>query len=335
MVWEEAPVNARVALALRRAKGKPRSSEALAEGARLSADEMPAAIDELVRGGFRIELHPIQGFRLLQGPDRLIEDELTCDLATERVGRTVQSVGETTSTNDLAWHAVAQDGPGADGLAVFAEYQTAGRGRRRSRWLAPPHSSVLCSIVLFGPPGAEGPASLTRAASLAAAQAIEAETDLDVGLRWPNDLVLDNRKVAGVLVEARPGEAPAGAAVVGIGINGTQRPEAFPADLRDAVTSLAAAGAPVDRTLLARRLLRRLDAVIADMTRETGPETLLQAAASRCHTLGRRITVTDGTETVTGEVVDLDPDYGLVLRLSDGTIRRFPAMTTHVVSQGG
>lgn len=326
-------MNARVALALRRARGEARSAEVLAEVASLTADEIPATIGGLERRGYRIESHPIQGFRLLSAPDRLLRDEMACDLETERIGRPLRCVDETTSTNDLAWKAVEQSRAEADGLALFAEYQTAGRGRRGSRWLAPRHSSVLCSVVLIGPPGPATGAVLTREASLAAAEAIEAETGLDVGLRWPNDLVLDDRKVGGVLVEARPGPNGAGAAVVGVGINGTQRREAFPAEIRDRVTSLAAAGATLDRTLLARALLRRLDALVQAMGREAGGEAIRQAAARRCRTLGRRITVSDGTGTVTGEVVDLDPHYGLLLRLPGGTIRRFPAMTTHVLSQ--
>jgi biotin-(acetyl-CoA carboxylase) ligase len=121
---------------------------------------------------------------------------------------------------------------------------------------------------------------------------------------------------------------------VGVGVNGTQRPAAFPAEIRDGVTSLASEGVRVDRTLLARRLLERLDAVVREMGVAGRAETVRRAAVDRCRTLGRRITLTDGTETVTGEVVDLDPDYALLLRLAGGTIRRFAAMTTHVVSQG-
>jgi BirA family biotin operon repressor/biotin-[acetyl-CoA-carboxylase] ligase len=324
-------VNARVALAIRRARGEALSAEALAETVGWSPDEVVAAVEALGRCGYRIEPHPIQGFRLLSTPDRLLEDEIACDLETDRIGRSVRCVDETASTNDLAWQAVEDRGAEADGLAVFAEYQTAGRGRRGSRWLAPPHTSILCSIVLVGSPGGEGGAVLTRAASLAAAEAVEAETGLDVGLRWPNDLVLDDRKVGGVLVEARPGGA--GAAVIGVGINTAQRREAFPVEIREGVASLAGAGAQVDRTLLARRLLRRMEDFIREMTLPAGAEAVRQAAAERCRTLGRRITVTDGAETVTGEVVDLDPDYALLLRLGGGTIRRFPAMTTHVVSQ--
>jgi len=326
-------VNPDVSLALRQARGGSLPAEALAERLYRRPEEIVAAVEDLGRLGFRIESHPLQGFRLLEAPPALIADEIAWNLGTTRVGRRVRCVGETPSTNDLAWQAVREGRDAADGLAIFAEHQTAGRGRRGNRWLAPLHSSILCSVVLWGPHGAPRAGVLTRAASLAAADAIDAETGLGVGIRWPNDLVVDDRKVGGIMVEARPNRSESGPVVLGIGINCTQGPEAFPARMRGGVTSLAAAGADVDRTLLSRGLLERLDRVTGRMGEAIGAEAVREAVARRCRTLGRRITVSEGPEVTSGEVVALDPDYGLLLRLPTGEIRRFPAMTTHVVRQ--
>ena len=325
----------RVSLALRRARGQAVAVEVLAQRVGLRPERVAEAVAALVAGGFAIESHPLQGVRLLDPPPGLLADELASDLDAARVGHAVRCLDEASSTNDLAWQAADQGRETADGLAIFAEYQTAGRGRRGNRWLAPPHSSLLCSVVLWVPHGPALAGVLTRAVSLAAAEAIEAETDLQVGIRWPNDLVIEDRKVGGVLVEARAGRGEEAVAVLGIGINVTQRAEAFPADIRPGVLSLAMAGASPDRTLLGRRLLERLDAVCGQMGQQTGAEAVCQAVARRSRTLGRHITVSDGPDQVTGEVVALDPDYGLLLRLETGAIRRFPPMTTHVVSQGG
>jgi len=327
-------VNPRVSLALRLARGRAVSADALAERLVMTPDAVARAVDALERAGFRIESHPIQGYRLLGVPPRLLEDELACDLGTRRVGRRVRCVGETASTNDLAWHAVDDGRDAADGLTVFAEYQTAGRGRRGRRWLAPPHSSILGSVVLWVPDAAAGGGGLTRAVSLAAAVAIQTETGLEVGIRWPNDLVVDDRKIGGVLVEARSAGGGETVAVLGVGINCTQRAEAFPPRIRAGVASLATAGAEADRTLLARALLARLDAVLARLANPSAAAEVHAEAARRCRTLGRRITVTDGRETTSGQVVALDPEYGLLLRLKSGAVRRFPPMTTHVVAQG-
>jgi BirA family transcriptional regulator, biotin operon repressor / biotin---[acetyl-CoA-carboxylase] ligase len=157
-------------------------------------------------------------------------------------------------------------------------------------------------------------------------------TSLRVGIKWPNDLVIEDRKVGGILVEARPAAGEMGPVVIGIGVNCSQGPEAFPTELLPAVASLAMLGEEVDRTLLARALLEKLDGLIARSAEPAGRDEIRQQAVARCRTLGRRVTLAEGGTTSTGEVIDLDPDYGLVLRLPEGGIRRFPAMTTHVVA---
>ena len=325
----------RLSLALRRRRGQSVPAEALAAETRLAPSALVAAIDDLSRLGFVVESHPMLGFRLVSAPEPLMEAEVACDLAVSRVGRRVHCVGAVGSTNDLAWNEAARGRAGADGLAVFAEHQSAGRGRRGSRWIAPPHSSVLCSVVLWVPDAPSQGAVLTRAAAMAVAEAIEDQCRLDVGIRWPNDLVVDDRKVAGILVESRPASGGPGPIVIGAGINCTQAPEAFPPELRPHAASLAMLGEEVDRTLLARAFLERLDRAIGRMDDASGIAELRRRACQRCRTLGRRIAVVEGGETCAGEVVDLDPDYGLVLRLAEGGVRRFPAMSTHVVSPAG
>jgi len=321
-----------VSLALRRCGRRPVSWDELAHRSGVSAKRLPEAVAALARRGFVVESHPHLGLTLAAVPPHLDAEELVWNLAVRRVGRLVRCVELATSTNDLAWQAVEQGPDASDGLAVFADQQSAGRGRRGNRWLAPPGTSVLVSVALWLPRGSVDPSLLTRLVAVAAAEAVEAEApDLDVGIKWPNDLVVDDRKVGGILVEARPGTADLVPVVLGIGFNVSQDRAAFPSRIRPAVTSLAMLGAAVDRTLLARSFLERLDAVVAP---PEGAASVPAEAARRCRTLGRRLTVIADGASFTGEVVDLDADYGLVLRLSGGSLRRFPAMTTHVQADG-
>jgi len=306
----------------------------LAADLRLSPGRLAEQIERLAREGFVLESHPMLGVRLLETPAALRAEELLSGRADARVGRAVRCEAAAASTNDEVWKA-ADAGPGAgDGLVVFAEHQTAGRGRRGSRWLAPPHSSVLCSVVLWMPDAARQGAVLTRAAAVAVAEAIEDQCRLRVAIRWPNDLVVDDRKVAGILVESRPTVLAAAPVVVGVGINCTQAPEAFPPAIRPDVTSLAMLGEEVDRTLLARSLLDRLDRAIRCMSEAGGVTDLHQRAAERCATLGKRLVVIEGGRAFRGEVICLELDYGLVLRLEEGGVRCFQAMTTHVAKPG-
>jgi len=306
----------------------------LAEGVGVPPEQIVAAVEELGRLGFVIESHPMQGLRLVAVPPGLFAPELACDLPVSRVGRRVRCVQTTPSTNDLAWEAADREGDAADGLAIFAEYQTAGRGRRGNRWLAPRHTSILASVIVWVPRSPAQCGLLTRAAAVAVAEAIETQCGVGVGIRWPNDVVVDDLKVGGILVEARPVAAGTAPAVIGVGINCSQDAGAFPPEIRPTVTSLAMLGEDMDRTLLARALLERLDDAIAWMADDDTGE-LRRRAAERCRTLGRRITLSDGGGTFTGEVLDLDPHYELVLRCAEGGIRRFGAMTTHVVCEDG
>jgi BirA family biotin operon repressor/biotin-[acetyl-CoA-carboxylase] ligase len=289
--------------------------------------DLDKALADLAQGGFALESHPMLGVRLTAAPESLSAEELASDLAVARVGRRVVSVAEADSTNDLAWHTADQGRDAADGFAVFAEHQAQGRGRRGTRWIAPPHSSILCSVLLWCPARGAEAAILTRAAAVAAAHAVRDQTRLDAGIKWPNDIVVDDRKVGGILVEVRggAGESPA---VVGIGLNCSQDAAAFPPAFRARAASLAMFGASVDRTLLARALLEQLDhwlGVAADR-----PDEVRRAAAALCRTLGTEVTLVEGASTFHGTVADLDADYGLVLRLADGSLRRFWAFTTHV-----
>jgi BirA family biotin operon repressor/biotin-[acetyl-CoA-carboxylase] ligase len=324
-------MDVRLSLMLRQRRSQPVPAEELCEALNLSPQRFACEIDDLSRRGFVIENHPMMGLRLAGAPESLIEEEIAHELAALRVGRRVRCVESAASTNDLAWEAAAGGREASDGLAVLAEHQTGGRGRRGNRWLAPPHSSVLCSVIVWLPAAAGHAAVLTRASALATARAIEDQSGAGVGIKWPNDMVVEDRKVGGILVEARPVSGESGPVVIGIGINCTQGPEAFPAEIRPAVAALKMLGEEPDRTLLARSLLVRLDETLGQMADPDGAAAIARDAATRCSTLGRRITVQEGGAAYTGEVIDLDADYGLVLRLREGGIRKFPAMTTHVV----
>lgn len=324
-------MDVRLSLMLREGRSRPVPAEELGAVLNLSPQRLAREIDELSRRTFVIENNPVLGLRLAGAPASLIGEEIAHGLAARRVGRRVRCVESCVSTNDLAWEAAARGRAESDGLAILAEYQAGGRGRRGNRWLAPPHSSVLASVVVWLPDAPGQAAVLTRASALAAARAIEDRGGAHVGIRWPNDIVVEDRKVGGILVEARPVAGQEGPVVVGIGINCTQGPEVFPEEIRAGVASLGMLGEAPDRTLLARSLLVRLDEVLGQMADSEGAPAIARDAAARCRTLGRRVTVQESGVLYMGEVIDLDTHYGLVLRLGEGGIRTFPAMTTHVV----
>ena len=220
------------------------------------------------------------------------------------IGRTVQVFAEVDSTNNVAARAGRL---GADeGLTVFAETQRAGRGRQGRPWSSAPGLGLWFSVLLR-PREPGGPLALLAAAAVA--WAVEETIGRPVGVKWPNDVLLDARKIAGVLIEANREFA-----VMGIGVNTNQRAEDFPPELRERAGSLALAGGrAVDRDALAGRMLAKLDALYREWPGNVAD--VVAACEARNVLRGRQVRAADGD--VTGTVLRLTPDGGLLLRLAD------------------
>lgn len=243
---------------------------------------------------------------------------------TRRLGRSVDEEPSLPSTNDAALDRLEAGCP--HGHLVVADVQTAGRGRRGRAWHSASGAGIYASLVLRGERALPSPTLLVAAAALGIAEGIEAATGLEVGIKWPNDLWIQGRKAAGILVEAR-GYAPAApAVVVGFGINVNHTSADLPPELAASATSLAlAAGRAFDRGAVLRAVLEalepRVDAVLAG---GAAPD-LAEAYRARSVVLGRRVELTDEGRSLAGTVADLSPTDGLVLRTDDGVHLHVPA----------
>lgn len=195
-----------------------------------------------------------------------------------------------------------------EGTIATADHQTAGRGRLGRRWLEPPGSSLLLSVLLR-PPGTRRPQELSLVAGVATAQAVEETTALPARVKWPNDVLLAGTKVAGILAELRTG-----AVVLGIGVNVNQTEAQLPLDTRVAAGSLrTATGREHDREQLLTLLLQRLDAAY-ERWRAAGLEPLSDELAARDALRGRHV-VAGGNA---GRAVGIDALGRLQLEREDG-----------------
>ena len=190
--------------------------------------------------------------------DRLVAEELQADLGSAVIGRKIIVLEQTSSTSDAILQISNADSK--EGVVVFAEHQTAGRGQRGNRWESAAGKGLWFSVLLR--PRIDLPSSpqLTAWAAEAISGAIENEFSLTPTIKLPNDVQIDGRKVAGVLVEMRAQKNAPHLAIAGIGVNVNQSREDFPKELQSRAISLAMAlGKHVDRQKFAISLLRKLD----------------------------------------------------------------------------
>ena len=299
----------------------------LARIGRLDRAGVELRLEDLRVQGQKLEFSPAGGV-CLPHPVRLSPVLIERSLAVRRVGRSVLCFDEVGSTNDVALDAMRQ--AGGDGLVVLAESQRSGRGRQGRRWVCPPGSGILMSVLLLEPPGCERPRheAMTIAAGLAVAEAVEMSVGLACGLKWPNDVLLEDAKFAGVLAETRTVGGVSGT-VIGIGVNVNAAPPVESVD-RPATCMADHLAGPVERVEVVRALLMRLDEWVGRV--EAGQlDELHRGFLARCRMINERVTIRCGGRLHTGRVLDVDPLSGLVLCYDDGSRAYLPAEASSVV----
>jgi BirA family biotin operon repressor/biotin-[acetyl-CoA-carboxylase] ligase len=224
------------------------------------------------------------------------------------------------STNDRA-RELAHLGYG-EGTLVVAESQQAGRGRLGRSWASPPGGGVYFSLILRPRALPSAAPGITLLAGVAACDAVRAVSGAEPRIKWPNDLLIGSRKVAGILTEMEADRGRIHHVVLGIGINANTRPAEFPPDLVDRATSLLTeTSTPVCRAELLGRVIleieNRYDAFLRGQF-----QSVLEAWRSRSATLGREVRVEAGGRTVVGEAQDVDLDGALLVRGENGVVHR-------------
>ncbi len=248
------------------------------------------------------------------------------------IWRRVEVVEVSPSTNQALADRARQGEP--EGLVLVAEHQTAGRGRMDRTWVTPPRAALTFSMLVVPErvPGSRWP-WLPLLAGIAVSEGVRRVTEVGCDLKWPNDVLVDDRKLAGVLVERV--EAPAGpAAAVGVGINVSTERSELPVPI---ATSLALEGAAtLDRSVILREVLRAFEALYLQWSAERGdPDSGLHAAyVRRCATIGRRVQVgLPSGEQVLGEAVGIDGDGRLRVRTASGSRLLGAGDVVHVRAQ--
>jgi BirA family transcriptional regulator, biotin operon repressor / biotin---[acetyl-CoA-carboxylase] ligase len=273
---------------------------------------------ERLRGlGVKVKGQPATGYFLERVPDILTPDMLKQRLRGSLFGKRVYHFFKTESTNRVALE-LGHAGE-AEGAVVVAEEQSAGRGRAGRSWLSDRATGIYVTLLLRPKLAPVQAPLLTMMAGLSAHAAVEAVTGLAVDLKWPNDLILRGKKVGGILTEmhAEPGQVRF--VIVGIGLNVNQ--EKFPGELASTATSLRMEmGKTQPRMDLLVRLLREFESDYNRLLREGVASVVKRFQVISSYAHGKRVRVTNGTESFLGTTAGLGPEGLLQVERDDGNV---------------
>ncbi len=259
---------------------------------------------------------------------RQLQDRLN----TKIIGQRLEVHEELSSTNTFALER-ANDAAN-HGLVLFAEKQTAGRGRMGRTWHAPKGAAVLCSTLLLLDPDSSSAQGILLWSALAVREALHDVCGVDTLIKWPNDLLAGGRKICGILIESKPSAAGRRAYAIGVGINCLQHADHFPPDIRGHATSLELeSDQPVDRLHVARQLLMRLDAWLertAARSGELAAVDLRSEWSRHALPLGKRLRILSEGRRFSGTLIELDPEGGILIETDEGGRKLFSAYTTTI-----
>jgi BirA family biotin operon repressor/biotin-[acetyl-CoA-carboxylase] ligase len=317
------PLCDRVLKSLLETKGIPLSGTSIAERFGVSRAAIWKSVENLRAKGYDIQSLPARGYLLNAGLGEPTAAELEVGLATKWMGRVHRHFDEIGSTNREAvkW---ATDGA-AEGALVTASRQSSGRGRLGRKWLDRPGESLLMSLVLRPSLELTRINGITYVAAIALAEALSYWVDEElIEIKWPNDVLLGGRKVAGILLESHLEGAAAKFVIVGLGLNVGGDIKGFDEEIRQLATTVEAnvgadAGGHAPTVLEAlAKFLERLEELYETFL-ESGLEGVNRRWNHWFRMVGRRVTVKVGDRTLSGEVVGLDSDGALELRTEGGS----------------
>ena len=292
------------------------SGEKLARRLGITRNAVWKAINQLRAEGYALEAVTNRGYRLVSAPEAVSEPEIARHLVTEAFARHMEVHRQLDSTNIRAKQLASQGAP--HGYLVCADSQSSGHGRFGRAFFSPERSGVYISYVLRPAIPAERAVMITSLAAVAVARAIEALAEVDVKIKWVNDLYINDRKTCGILCEAsmdfESGQLEY--VVLGIGVNVARM--TFPEELRDIATSIEnESGAPVSRSRLIAEISNQLEGLYDQL--ETGE--FMAESRARSNVIGRDVTVIRGDARYEAHALDIDDQGRLVVRTASGVER--------------
>jgi BirA family transcriptional regulator, biotin operon repressor / biotin---[acetyl-CoA-carboxylase] ligase len=295
------------------------SGDQLSSRLKVSRQALWKHIQELKALGYDIVAVPHLGYKLLSSPDRLFSFELTEGLNTKFIGRKIHYFESVSSTMDAAAK-LSLEGA-AEGTVVVAESQAKGRGRLGRHWFSPKYKGIYFSLILRPKILPSQAALLTLLAAVSICEAVKEIAGLDARIKWPNDILLSNKKLGGILTELNAETDKVNFVIIGAGINVNNDKKT----LVPGATSLRGQKKEsIDRVRLLREILRRMEANYL-VFQHKGADAVINKWKDNNLTLGKRIKVVSQSRHVEGCAMDIDSDGGLLVRKDSGVIEKIMA----------
>ncbi|MDR6717865.1 biotin--[acetyl-CoA-carboxylase] ligase [Paenibacillus sp. 2003] len=298
------------------AEGRFVSGEEISRNLSISRTAVWKHVNKLRDMGYEFEAVSRKGYRLVTKPDSIDATGLQLALDTTVFGRKAVLLASTLSTQGDVLK-LAEQGQ-AEGAVVIAEEQTGGRGRFGRQWFSPPGKGIWMSVLMRPDLPLQHTPQLTLLTGVAVCRAVRACSGADAGIKWPNDLLIDGRKVCGILLESTVEDHEVRYCIAGIGVDVNFDPEDYPEDLTTIATSLKMeTGQSVDRTKLTAAILTELEQLYFLYQKEGfGVISALWEALSV--SMNREITVTNPHGVIEGKAIGLDPSGALIVEKHDG-----------------
>lgn len=295
------------------------SGEEISHRLGISRQALWKHIQELKDKGYDIVAVPHLGYQLLSLPDRLYPLEISCHLNTKFIGKKVYYFDSIASTMDIATELGINNAP--EGTLVIAESQTKGRGRLGRDWFSPKYKGIYLSLLLRPKVLPSQAPVFTLLSAVSICDAIKEVTGLDIQIKWPNDLLIHNKKLGGILTELNAEMDEVRFVVIGIGLNINNDKKS----LVTGVTSLKEQKKQeINRIELLKEILRKIEANYL-VLKEKGASAIIEKWREYNITLGRRVKVFFHKEHIEGQAQDIDIDGGLLVRKDSGLTQKVTA----------
>ncbi|PLR80463.1 biotin--[acetyl-CoA-carboxylase] ligase [Bacillus canaveralius] len=300
------------------AGGEYLSGQSLADLIGCSRTAVWKHIEELRKDGFELEAVRRKGYRIMKTPEKVSADEVRLGLKTAFAGQNIHYEETVQSTQKIA-HSLAFDGA-EEGTVILAEEQLSGRGRLDRKWYSPKYTGIWMSVILRPNILPSKAPQLTLLTAVAVVQAIEEMTGLSPQIKWPNDILINGRKVTGILTELQADADRIISIIIGIGINVNQQEQDYPEDIRTIATSLSIEkGDKLSRAALIRMVLTRLEKLYL-LYLEKGFYPIKLLWEGYAISIGKEITARTLTGNISGRALGITDEGVLMIEDSAGKV---------------